>query len=78
MNELLYEDQFDYRIPTRKEEELTEELTRAAHFMEALLDKFYSTNPLDLLETENHMDELCYCLGIIPRKGDLKIARHNT
>lgn len=75
MCQFLHEDQFDYRIPSREEEELQQQRDYAADFLESLLDKFYGSQDLDLLETENHLDELCYCLGVRPRKGDLTIQR---
>lgn len=46
-----------------------------ANLLEMVLRQLYSPKELDLCKLENHLDEMCYLVGIEPRSGDMTIRR---
>lgn len=68
--------EYDYYRPVcRKCEETEQKFDLAQGFLESLVEKLYSTQDLDLLTFENHLDELCHYLGVNIGKGELQINR---
>lgn len=47
----------------------------AADLLELVLSQLYSQKELDLCKLENHLDELCYLVGMEPKHGDMTIRR---
>lgn len=46
-----------------------------ADLLDLVLNQLYSQKELDTCKLENHLDEMCYLVGLEPRCGDMTICR---
>jgi transposase-like protein len=58
-------------------EERNEKLERAADFLDNIVKILYSNQPLETVDLEYNLDELCHLLNVDMGKGDLTIERKN-
>lgn len=55
-----------------------EKLERASEFLDAIVKQLYSRQPLEEVDLEYQLDELCHLLNVQIGAGDLTIERKNT
>lgn len=56
-------------------EENDQRFDEAAEYLQGVLEQLYGDAPLNLLNLEHCLDELCYSLKVKTMRGDLNIAR---
>ncbi len=65
-----------YECPACERKEET--LNRTKEFLESIVNMLYSNKPLNLIEFENDLDELCHRMDVQIGFGDLQIQRKET